>query len=110
MKTKDYINSKGACYFAVNAFGWATARSPWEAMAKLDLDAFSRRRPTIGSKTYKEQTAWVSLWYLPDESKFAGTDCYRPVDADGKFYGVPLFCGFGEHNETVIHNTLTSIP
>jgi hypothetical protein len=105
MSDKTYINSQGACYLAVNFLGWATARTPWEALAKLDLNA-NGKRVTVGTKAYAEQTEDATLYYLPDESKFKGTNYYSPVDGDGKPYGIPLYGGLSEHNELVIKKTL----
>jgi hypothetical protein len=106
MTTKTHINTVGASYFAVNAFGWATARSPWEAISKLDLTSDGRAMK-LGSGQYLQATREVQLWYLPDESKFVGTKFYAPVDAEGSQYGIPLYGGKSPHNERVIHDRLT---
>jgi hypothetical protein len=106
MKTKQkHINNVGAAYFAVNYLGWATAATPWGALAKLDLN-MSGKRSSVGSKAYDEQTEGVRLYYLPDESKFAGTDEHRPVDASGQPYGTPLYIGRHTGNEKIVKDVL----
>jgi hypothetical protein len=84
-------NSVGAAYLAVNFLGWATAKTPWEAMAALTLNLDSKC-PKIGSQEFADQTEGVSLYYLPDERKFKGTSYFVPVDEAGDQYGVPLYC------------------
>lgn len=84
-------NSVGAAYIAVNFLGWATAKTPWEAMASLTL-SLDGKRPRVGDKDFLDQTVDVSLYYLPDESKFKGTNYFGPVDESGEPYGVPLYC------------------
>jgi hypothetical protein len=103
--TNNHINNVGAAYFAVNYLGWATAATPWEALAKLDLNS-SGRRTTIGAKGYGEKTEGVWLYYLPDESKFIGTEGYRPVDAEGRPYGTPIYIGRSERNEDAVKDAL----
>ena len=100
-KQKTHVNSAGASYFAVNAFGWATAKTPWEAMANLDLVA-SGNTPSVKGPKFKKATEDVSLYYLPDEDAFQGTNFYAPVDKDGKPYGIPIYVGLSEHNEKII--------
>lgn len=101
MKNQKHMNNVGAAYFAANFLGWATAATPWEALAKLDLN-MSGKRVSVGTTAYSEQTDGVHLYYLPDESKFTGTDYYRPVDADGQPYGTPLYIGRHTVNEGVV--------
>lgn len=101
-----HSNSQGAAYFAVNFLGWGIGKTPWEALAKLDLN-MSGKRVTIGTKPFMKQTENISLYYLPDESKFKGTAFYAPVDAEGNEYGVPLYAGQSEHNEKIIKQQLT---
>ena len=84
-------NSVGAAYLAVNFLGWATGKTPWQAMAFLNLN-LENKRPKIGSQEFFDQTVDVSLYYLPDESKFKGTNYFGPVDESGEPYGVPLYC------------------
>lgn len=103
---KDHINTQGASYFASNAFGWATARTPWEALAKLDL-SYNGKRPSLNSKTFAETTKSVMLWFLPDEDKFQRIENYCPADAEGKQYGVCLFAGTHEFNERAVFNKLS---
>ena len=105
MKKKDYVNTQGAAYFVVNFLGWAVAKTPWEALARLTLN-MSGKRVTVGTKPYADQTERVSLYYLPDEDKFKGTNYYAPVDAEGKPYGVCLYAGLSEHNEEIIKENL----
>lgn len=105
MKNQKHINNVGAAYFAANFLGWATAATPWEALAKIDLNS-SGKRVTVGTAAYNDQTNGVSLYYLPDESKFTGTDDYRPVDASGQPYGTPLYIGRHEANEGIVKAVL----
>lgn len=107
-QNKPYVNSTGASYFAVNAFGWATARTPWEAIGKLDLTA-SGRDPKLGSPKFNDIAGEIQLWYLPNEDDFKGTSCYCPIDKDGNQYGIPLFAGQGEHNEELVSKLLTRL-
>lgn len=107
-KPKPYVNSQGAAYFAVNFLGWATAKTPWEALAKLDLN-MSGKKPTLGSKSYDVQTNGVNLYYLPNESLFTGTNRYAPINEQGGQYGVPIFLGLSEHSEQVIKMTLETL-
>jgi hypothetical protein len=102
---KQHVNTVGATYVAINFLGWAAARSPWAAMAKLEL-SLDGKRVTVGSDAYEKLTKEVSLFYIPDEEKFTGIQEYHPVDADGNPYGVPLYAGTQERNEKVILNTL----
>jgi hypothetical protein len=97
---KAYVNNNGAAYLAVNALGWAVAPSPWEAIAKLDLRGPNGAGVRFGSSKWDSASAAVSLFYLPNEEEFAGLEWYAPVDADGKPYGVPLYCG--DHNAALV--------
>ena len=97
---KAYIDNAGAAYLAVNYLGWAVAPSPWEAIAKLDLRGPSGKGVKIGSSEWDSASEQVSLFYLPNEEEFAGLDWFAPVDADGKPYGVPLYCG--NHNAALV--------
>lgn len=103
---KNYVNHLGGCYFACNAYGWKTARTPWEALQGLD---FYPKVPTIRGRKWEEATSLISLYYLPNEDKFQGTSYYAPIDAEGKPYGIPLYAGIGEHNVSVIHKILTNV-
>jgi hypothetical protein len=106
---KSHTNSQGAAYFAVNFLGWATAKTPWEALAKLEL-SMTGKKVTVGGPMFSGQTEGVSLYYLPDEDKFKGTNFYAPVDSEGKPYGIPIYAGLSEHNERAIKKTLEHTP
>jgi len=90
---KAHVNNAGAAYLAVNGLGWAVAPTPWEAIAKLDLRGPRKQVPKLGSSAWSESSELVNLFYLPNEEEFAGLEWFAPVDADGKPYGVPLYCG-----------------
>ena len=106
MKTKSHVNSVGACYFASNFLGWATAKTPWQALAKLDLSV-SRTRPS--AKVLASAKDAVCLYYIPNEDTFAGVKSYSPVDANDKPYGICLYAGGeSEHNEKLVFNELTA--
>lgn len=96
-------NSVGAAYIAVNFLGWAIAKNPWEAMASLTLN-LDNKRPVVGSKSFIDQTEGVSLYYLPDESKFKGASYFIPVDESGEPYGVPLYCA--SRNDSFVKSKL----
>ena len=100
-----HINTVGASYLAVNFLGWATATSPWGALGKLEL-AMSSKRITVGSDQFKKCTDEVYLYYLPDESKFEGTNNYAPIDKDGNPYGIPLYAGTPERHQKSIKEIL----
>lgn len=102
---KEHVNSQGACYFAVNFLGWATAKTPWEALAKLDLN-MSGKRVIVGGPKFLDQTEGVNLYYLPDESIFQGTEFFAPVDKDRKPYGIPIYAGLNNNNEKIIKQSL----
>jgi hypothetical protein len=107
MKIKPHVNSVGACYFASNFFGWATAKTPWQALAKLDLSAC--RRPRLSPKLLAFAKDEVCLYYIPNEDTFAGVKSYSPVDRNDKPYGVCLYAGReSEHNEKLVFNELTA--
>ena len=107
MKIKPHVNSVGACYFASNFFGWATAKTPWQALAKLDLTASRKPRPS--AKVLASAKDAVCLYYIPNEDTFAGTKSYSPVDANDQPYGICLYAGGeSEHNEKLVFNELTA--
>lgn len=107
MKTKPHVNSVGACYFASNFFGWATAKTPWQALAKLDLTASRKPRPSAKLLAFAKDA--VCLYYIPNEEKFEGVKNYSPVDANDQPYGVCLYAGGeSEHNEQLVSNELTA--
>lgn len=115
MSKKDYINTAGACYFAVNQYGWATARSPYRAISKLDLDC-SGRIKDVRSDKFKEATDRTLLYYLPDESAFVKTVGFLPVNKNGHEAGALIFGTTGEkgdpaveHNEQLIQRRLSAL-
>lgn len=109
MKNQSELsNSQGAAYFAVNFIGWATGKTPWEALSGLDLD-MSGKRITIGAKTFDEKTKEVHLYYLPDEKKFKGTEMFAPIDDEQNPCGVLLYAGLSTHNEKVVFNNLFQV-
>ena len=103
---KQHVNTVGATYVAINFLGWAAARSPWAAMAKLEL-SLNGKQVKVGSDAYEKQTKEVMLYYIPNEEEFAGIQGYVPVDANGNRYGIPLYAGTQDQNLNIIHNTLT---
>lgn len=109
MKNQSKLsNSQGAAYFAVNFIGWATGRTPWEALSKLNLD-MSGKRVTIGAKTFDEKTKEVHLYYLPDEDEFKSTEMFSPVNDKQEPCGVLLYAGLSTHNENLVFNNLFQI-
>lgn len=100
-----YSNSQGAAYFAVNFLGWGIGPTPWDALANIDLN-INRKKVTAGTPAFKKHTEGVSLYYLPDESLFKGTSYYTPIDEKGEPYGIALYVGLSEHNETIIKKSL----
>ena len=79
---QKHLTPTGGTYIAVNYLGWAMGITPWEAMARIDLNS-SAIRPKVGTKRYKEDTALVSVYFLPDAEKMDGINRhYGPVDAN----------------------------
>jgi hypothetical protein len=106
-KTSKHINSQGSTYYAANAYGWSCAKTPWEALAKLDLYGNGKKVNTLSSRNFEDATDHTMLFFIPDESKFAGTEYYVPVDEKGEQIGVCLFASTSERNERIVKERLS---
>lgn len=106
MTTKQYVNNVGAAYFASNQYGWAVAKTPWQALQKLDLYEGRGKVNTFTSKKFEKATNHVCLVYLPDESQFDHVNWFRPCDSEGKFYGITLYAGDGSTQEQAVKEHL----
>jgi len=85
-----HVTSTGGTYIAVNYLGWAMGKTPWEAMARIDLNS-SATIPKVGTKRYKEDTAKVSLYFVPDAEKMVGLNRYMPVDENDEPIGSCIY-------------------
>lgn len=81
-KQKEHVNKNGGTYFASNLYGWACAKSPFEAMSKLTL-TYEGKNPAISSKKFLEATNSIRLWYIPNEEEFQKIENYGPTKGDG---------------------------
>ena len=111
-KEKHHVNSEGGTYFASNLFGWACAKSPFEAMSRLTL-TYEGKDPAINSKKFLEATKHIQLWYIPKEEEFKMVENFGPTKGDSEGFsssgtpvGVLLYAG--PENAPLVQRIMTS--
>jgi hypothetical protein len=97
--TNTKTNTNGGTYVVISPFGWQMDKNPFRAFIRLAERSLVTGNFAKG-KDFKSDSSLIEtsddsimVYYIKDESQMAGTNWYRPVDADDKPIGVLVYGG-----------------